>query len=341
MRLQMECGKHMFSVILPTYNRSGIVCRAIESVLRQSFRDFELLVADDGSIDGTVPLLRKKYAGEIADGRIRILELEHGGVCAARNAAIAAASGEWIAYVDSDNAVSADFLQTFADGMAANPGARNFYAALVRRNAGSVLDEPFSRSVLLKWNFIDMGVYCHHRDLIAEFGGFDSTVEAVEDWDLIVRHSSKYTPVRLGKIVMCYSDGGGADRLSSCGIQKKSTRKMRFRYAAQCIRKVKPEDLEIVKASHFFDGNWYSKAYSTWLDGAVPADHYLSIGWLYGCNPGPSFNGDGYLRHNRDVAMSAVNPLVHYETKGRLEGRLGFARRLPQSVELAIEEMTV
>ena len=142
-----------FSVILPTYNRAYCVCAAIESVLRQTFADFELVVADDGSTDGTADLLRTRYAGEMARGRIKVVELEHGGVCAARNAALAAATGTWIAYLDSDNIVSPGFLQVFVDGIVAHPKARNFYAALVRRNNGTVLDEPFSRAILLKWNY--------------------------------------------------------------------------------------------------------------------------------------------------------------------------------------------
>ena len=325
----METARPLFSVVCPTCNRAYCVCNAIESVLRQSFADFELVIADDGSTDGTADLLRARYADEMASGRIKLVEIEHGGVCAARNAALAAATGTWITYLDSDNIVFPEFLQVFIDGIVAHPDARNFYAALVRRHAGTILDEPFSRAVLLKWNYIDIGVYCHHRDLIEEFGVFDGTVPAVEDWDLLIRHTSKYEPVRLGQIVMDYSDSRDGDRLSVTPVQKKSHDTVRRRYAKP--RQVSEQDRKTVLDSHFFDGQWYSLMYGDMLDGQSAVDHYLLVGWLLGCNPGPLFSGDDYLKRNRDVAAEDINPLVHYERYGRDEGRLGFLRNKPFS----------
>ena len=283
-------------------------------------------MADDGSTDGTVEMIARRYAAELASGRIRVLELPHGGVCAARNAALAASSGTWIAYLDSDNEALPEFLQTFADGIRANPEARNFYAALVRREAGTVLDEPFSRTILLKWNFIDIGVYCHHRDLVAEFGGFDPAVCSKEDWDLVIRHSAKYQPVRLGRVVLRYSDGSGSDRLSSSKLVGESLWRLRLKHAP-APADVDDRELAVVESSPFFDGKWYADSYGYMLGGEDPAHHYLSIGWRIGCDPGPVFSGLGYLKNNRDVAEEDVNPLLHYERHGRAEGRVGFLRR--------------
>ena len=165
---QTPAIRPLFSVVLPTFNRIQSVCSAIDSMLLQTFGDFELIVADDGSTDGTAEQLKGKYAREISGGKIRLLELGHGGVCAARNAALKASRGEWIAYLDSDNIVSADFLQTFADGIKSHPDAKCFYAALMRKSDKFVLDRPFDRQQLLRKNFIDIGVYCHHRDLIKD-----------------------------------------------------------------------------------------------------------------------------------------------------------------------------
>ena len=310
---------------------------AIESLLRQTFRDFELIVADDGSTDGTAELLKRRYVREIAEKRIRLLELPHGGVCTARNAAIAEAAGTWIAYLDSDNAVSPDFLQTFADGIAAHPERRNFYAALVRHCAGTVLDEPFSRSILLKWNYIDIGVYCHHRDLIDEFGAFDPSVPGVEDWDLILRHTSKYEPVRLGRIVQDYSDAKDGSRLSLNKLRLESQRKVRRKHSLLPAGRLKARDKALVKSSPFFDERWYAAAYADQLDGMSPVEHYLSVGWLLDCDPGPFFSGMAYLKRNRDVAAGNVNPLLHYERQGRAEGRTGFLRRVPSALSLRTE----
>ena len=323
----MRGQKLAFSVIMPTYNRAHGVCTAIESMLRQTFRDFELIVADDGSTDGTVEMLRRRYAREVAERRMRILELPHAGVGAARNAALAEASNAWIAYLDSDNVAAPDFLQTFADGIAMHPADLNFYAALVRHCSRAVLDEPFSRSVLFKWNYIDIGVYCHHRDLIAEFGGFDNSLQGVEDWDLVIRHTAKYEPVRLGRIVQDYSDANGGGRLTLSNARAKNEMALRRKHLASSVRGFSAQDRAIVEASPFFDGRWYAAAYADILDGMEPAEHYLSVGWLLACSPGPVFDGIEYLRRNRDVAVDNVNPLLHYESIGRAEGRKVFLQR--------------
>ncbi len=86
------------SVIIPTYNRAGLVQEAVASVLAQTWRDFEVLVVDDGGSDGTDAALAP-YAS-----RLRLLRREsRGGVSAARNTGIEAARGEWLAFLDSDD----------------------------------------------------------------------------------------------------------------------------------------------------------------------------------------------------------------------------------------------
>ena len=318
----------MFSVVTPTYNRKYCICSAIESLMCQTFGDFEQIVADDGSTDGTVELLKSEYAKEIASGKIRILELGHGGVCAARNAALEAAKGEWIAYLDSDNIVSSDFLQTFADGIKSHPDAKCFYAALMRTSDKSILDRPFDRQRLLRANYIDMGVYCHHRDLIDEFGAFDTDFGAIEDWDLIVRHTSKYTPVRLGHVVLMYNNDASDDRLSrKFDIQAGAYERFRRKHEPNaCLNDV---DVEVIRRSWFFDPEWYMAEYGKLLAGADPAAHYLVRGWKNGLHPGPYFDGAQYLARNPDVAQALINPLLHYERSGRKEGRVGFLRRKP------------
>jgi len=87
------------SVIIPTCNRAPLLQRAIESVLGQTFRDFELIVVDDGSKDGTAAVL-----DSIRDSRLCIVALpERGGVARARNTAIARAHGAWLAFLDDDD----------------------------------------------------------------------------------------------------------------------------------------------------------------------------------------------------------------------------------------------
>ncbi len=95
-------GKPKVSVIMPVYNRERYVAQAIESVLNQTFGDFELLIVDDGSSDHS-PEIIEDYAKK--DKRIRCaFHKENRGVSAARNTALETARGDWIAVIDSDDA---------------------------------------------------------------------------------------------------------------------------------------------------------------------------------------------------------------------------------------------
>ena len=100
------------SVILPAYNAEAYLSDAVESVLRQSFTDWELLLVDDGSIDAT-PALCDGFAAR--DERIRVLHKANGGVSAARNDALDAAKGEWIAFLDADDSYAPVYLASLLE----------------------------------------------------------------------------------------------------------------------------------------------------------------------------------------------------------------------------------
>ena len=89
----------MISIIIPVYNTAQYLNRCIKSVLRSSYRDFELLLINDGSTDASGSICRR-YTRE--DGRVRYFEGEHKGVSAARNKGLDESRGEWIVFVDSD-----------------------------------------------------------------------------------------------------------------------------------------------------------------------------------------------------------------------------------------------
>lgn len=87
-----------FTVIIPVYNRRRVVCDAVQSVLEQNMKDFEIVVVDDGSTDGSADLLRNRFGN-----KIQLLRQSNLGQNAARNLAIAQAHGEYIAFLDSDD----------------------------------------------------------------------------------------------------------------------------------------------------------------------------------------------------------------------------------------------
>ena len=100
------------SVIVPVYNAEKYLRRCIDSILSQTFTDFELLLIDDGSKDSSGAIC-DEYAAK--DNRVRVFHKENGGVSSARNLGLDNATGEWIAFVDSDDYVLPSYLATYVE----------------------------------------------------------------------------------------------------------------------------------------------------------------------------------------------------------------------------------
>ena len=112
------------SVIIPAYNAAATLKVAIDSVLRQSYRDFELIIVNDGSTDETAELLHS-YAG-----RIIVVERANGGAAAARNSALAIARGNYIAFLDADDIWRSELLARLVPVLDSDPGCVMAYADL-------------------------------------------------------------------------------------------------------------------------------------------------------------------------------------------------------------------
>lgn len=109
----------MISVLMLTYNREKLVSRAIESILTQTYRDFEFIIVDNGSSDRSGEIA-EEYAKK--DDRIKVIHREKGTIAAGRNTALDAAKGEYIAFVDDDDWAEPDFLE-FLLGLITGNGA--------------------------------------------------------------------------------------------------------------------------------------------------------------------------------------------------------------------------
>ena len=108
----------LISIIIPVYNTEQFLEKCFESVLRQTFADFEAIVVDDGSTDGSAAAC-EDFARR--DGRVRVVRQENGGLSCARNAGVDAAAGEYIAFLDSDDFLHPRFLELlYGDAVAAD-----------------------------------------------------------------------------------------------------------------------------------------------------------------------------------------------------------------------------
>lgn len=206
----------LVSVIIPTYNRAAWVKEAAASVLAQTFRDYELLVVDDGSADATLEAL-------VSLGRqVKVLRLEQRqGVSAARNLGAAAAQGEWLAFLDSDDLWLPDKLARQVEYLRAHPdlsicqteeiwirnGVRVNPPRTHRKAAGDIFLASLERCM------VSPSAVMLHRRLFAALGGFDETLPAGEDYDLWLRTAWR-EPVGLVPEPLVIKRGGHPDQLS-------------------------------------------------------------------------------------------------------------------------------
>ena len=96
------------SVIMPVYNSKQFLRMAVDSVLNQTFKDFELILVDDGSKDGSGAVC-DEYAQ--IDARVKVIHQENGGICSARNTGMKAAVGEYLAFIDNDDEYLPNLLE--------------------------------------------------------------------------------------------------------------------------------------------------------------------------------------------------------------------------------------
>jgi glycosyltransferase involved in cell wall biosynthesis len=199
------------SVIVPTYNSAHFLSAAIQSVLAQSYRDFELIVVDDGSRDHT-----PRVVASFGD-RVRYLRQENAGVSVARNRGIAESSGRYVAFLDADDTWMPSKLQRQRDALEAEPTRRLCYSAFevvdeklsaieIRRSRrqGSALEDLLTRGNVV-------GSICTvmcERALIDEVGGFDVTLSQCADWDLWIRIAARTEFIYLDEPLATYRQHG-------------------------------------------------------------------------------------------------------------------------------------
>lgn len=225
-----------FSVIMPTYNRGFCIEETINALLKQTYRNFELLIIDDGSTDDTENRIKERYKEEITSGRlVYVRQPENKGVAAARNEGLKRAKNEWIAYADTDNIPLPDFLETFAAAAEAHEN-KCIYAKIRHAGSGAVFGEPFKYASLLKGNLIDLGAFAHARSVYERLGGFDESLTRLVDWDLILTYTKKYTPLFINKIVLKYNDSNRFKRISNTEDYAGNAQKIWRKHAGIMIR---------------------------------------------------------------------------------------------------------
>jgi len=186
------------SVIIPTYNSAQYICETLDSVLAQTYKDYEIIVVDDGSTDNTREVL-KPYMS-----KIKYIYKENGGPASARNVGIKNARGEYIAFLDSDDIWLPEKLEKQIEYLQSNPDIALVYSDCIRFNENGVcqrksnvyhLREGYIFFKLLEGNFITTSTVIVRRECLDKVGYFDEELDDLkhsEDYDLWLRISRSF-----------------------------------------------------------------------------------------------------------------------------------------------------
>lgn len=182
------------SVVIPLYNKASHISNTIQHVLNQSFQDFEIIVVNDGSTDGS-----EKIVAEMNDPRIRLINQDNGGVSLARNRGVKESNSDLIAFLDADDEWYDDYLQTMYNLFLAYPSAVAYSSnySIVEGNekymlsfAGidegmSLIDNYFLSS--MSYTPVWTSATIVKKDIFVSLGGFPAGCRMCEDLDLWCR----------------------------------------------------------------------------------------------------------------------------------------------------------
>ncbi len=212
----MDRNHPRLSVVVPTFNRAHCLGETLESIVSQSYRDFELIVVDDGSTDAT---------GEVVQrfAKARYLRLsENAGVSHARNRGIALACGEFICFLDSDDLWLKDKLERQIEWMDAHPECtvcytdeiwiRNGVRVNPMKKHGKYSGDIFRHCLPLC--IVSPSSVLMRASLFEEVGRFDESLPACEDYDLWLRIALRH-PFHFIDARLIVKRGGHADQLSA------------------------------------------------------------------------------------------------------------------------------
>ncbi|MBD0300672.1 MAG: glycosyltransferase [Tolypothrix sp. T3-bin4] len=239
----------LISVIIPVYNGEITIQETIESVLNQTFTDFELIVIDDGSQDSTLQIV-----STIQDPRIKVFSQPNAGVSTSRNRGLSHATGEFISFIDADDLWTPDKLETQLKALQENPKAAVAYSwtdyidessqPLQGSGYMSVNGDVYAKLLLI--DFIGSGSNpLIRRYALTEVGGFDQSMTPSEDRDLWLRLAARYHFVAVPSPQILYRQSANSASTNILRMEKSSLRviEQSFTQAPESLQHLKQSSL--------------------------------------------------------------------------------------------------
>ncbi len=207
------------SVIIPAYNAEKYISETIKSVQQQTFFDWEIIVINDGSADSTLDILNS-----IRDERLKVFSYENGGRPVARNHGIAHATGEFIAFLDTDDLWNPDCLELQLANLEQHPEADVSYCwfseidergNFLQNRAEVFFEGNIYPQVLVSMAFLQCGALLIRRQVIESVGEFNPCLKYLEDLDYFIRLAHHSSFVLVPKFLLLYRKWSGS---SAAGI---------------------------------------------------------------------------------------------------------------------------
>ncbi|MGM3306829.1 glycosyltransferase [Anabaena sp. WFMT] len=186
----------MISVVIPVYNGEKTIQETIQSILKQTFTDFEIIVINDGSQDTTVDIVN-----QIKDIRIKIFSYPNAGLASSRNRGLKIANRKYISFMDADDIWTPDKLEAQLNALINNPTAAVAYSwtdyidesSQFLRSGLYITVNGYALPKLLFTNFLENGSNgLFLTQSLRDLGGFDESLERSADWDMYLRLAADY-----------------------------------------------------------------------------------------------------------------------------------------------------
>lgn len=204
----------LISVIVPVYNAKKTIQETLESVLNQTFSDFELIIINDGSQDSTLEIVKG-----IPDPRLKVFSYPNSGLAASRNRGICHSTSEYISFIDADDLWTPDKLEDQLKALQGNPQAAVAYSwtdvidessQFVRTGSHLTVNGEVYPNLLVA-NVLENGSNpLIRKQALTEVGGFDESLAAAEDWDMWLRLARRYQFVAVPSPQILYRASAGS-----------------------------------------------------------------------------------------------------------------------------------
>lgn len=201
----------MFSVVIPLYNKELSITNTVQSVLDQTYQNFEIVIINDGSTDSSI-----KAVEAINDNRIRLIHQKNQGVSAARNRGIKEAKFEWIAFLDGDDLWEPNHLEEITKMMNLYSEEKVFVTSFVYSDNRPMFKHPRATPIFkienyfkeaMKENLMWTSIVVVNKECIDKVGGFNEKLNRGEDLDLWARLTLKYKLIKSSQTTATYSMG--------------------------------------------------------------------------------------------------------------------------------------